>query len=244
MNNTIDYIDVHAHILPGVDDGSGSMEETIRMLQIANKQQIRIIIATPHYAVGAKNLPAEELVTIKDRVQVEAVKINKDMQILLGNELFYSDSILEALKSGKALTLAGSRYALVEFSTRDSYDTMYKGLGNLIRAGYAPIIAHIERYHCFEKKEYLISDLIELGCYIQMNSDSLCGGIFNTEAKSNRKLVSEGLVHFIGSDCHDDKIRVPNMISTVEILQKKCDEGLVNMIFLKNPVSVLENTYI
>lgn len=244
MNKTIGYIDIHAHILPGVDDGSGSMEETVRMLQMANEQQIETIIATPHYAVGAKNLAVEQLEIIRDQVQVEAEKINGNMRILLGNELYYSDSILDALKAKEALTLAGSRYVLVEFSTREQYNNMYKGLGSLIRAGYIPIIAHIERYHCLEKKEHLISELIELGCYIQMNSDSLSGGFFDSEAKANRKLVNQGLVHFIGSDCHDLKLRVPSMKSTVDILQKRCDEGLMNKIFHKNPVSVLENTYI
>lgn len=244
MNKIGGYIDVHAHILPGVDDGSGSMEETIRMLQLALEQQIMIIIATPHYAVGAKNVPVEQLITIRDQVQVEAQKLHKDMQILLGNELYYSDSILDALKSKAALTLADSRYVLVEFSTREAYNVMYKGLDRLIRAGYIPIIAHIERYHCLEKKEYQIADLIELGCYIQMNSDSLHGGIFSTEAKHNRKLVTQGLVHLIASDCHDGMLRIPNMHTASQILKKKCDEGFLKKLFYQNPLSILENTYI
>lgn len=244
MNRTGGYIDIHTHILPGVDDGSRSMEETLQMLRQASEQGIESIIATPHFAVGAKNAPVERLIEIRDQVQEEAIKINPKLQIMLGNELYYSDSVLESLKAKEALTLAGSRYVLVEFSTREAYNTIYKGLSNLIRAGYIPILAHVERYHCMEKNEYQIADLIELGCYIQMNCDSLQGGFFDSEAKHNRKLVNQGMVHFLGSDCHDSKNRVPQMQSAVEILQKRCDEGLLRNLCDKNPVSILENTYI
>ena len=244
MNNTCGYIDIHTHILPGVDDGAESMEETLRMLRLASEQGIRTIIATPHYAVGAKNTSVDLLRELRAQVQLEASKINPELKIMLGNEIYYSDSILDSLKAKEALTLADSKYVLVEFSTRESYNLMYKGLGTLIRAGYIPIIAHIERYHCLEKKDYQIADFVELGCFIQMNCDSLIGGIFDSTVKYNRKLVNKGLVHFLGSDCHDSKNRVPRMQAAVEILQKRCEEGLLNRLCLTNPVSILENTYI
>lgn len=244
MRKTDGFIDIHTHILPGVDDGSGSMEQTVRMLQIAYEQGIRTIIATPHYMPGAKNPTVERLKDIRDQVQAKAAELYSDMKILLGNEIFYSGSAVELLKSKEALTLADSRYVLVEFSTRESHSVIYKGLSELIRAGYLPILAHVERYRCFQKNEYRISDLIELGCYIQMNGDSVLGGILDTEAIYNRKLVRQGLVHFIGSDCHDDKVRIPCMKMAEKTLQKKCDEGLVGQLIYENPFKVLENTYI
>lgn len=242
--NTSSYIDIHAHILPGVDDGSGSMDETIRMLGIAREQGIGSIIATPHYMVGAENTPVEQLLTVCDLVQAEATKLDKDFRILLGNELYYSESIIEALKAKEALTLAGSRYVLVEFSVREDYRTIYKGFGELVRAGYAPILAHVERYQALMKKEHLIVELIELGCYIQMNSNSLIGGIFNTEAAYHRKLLNKGLIHLIASDCHDQEFRVPKMKAVAEVMQKKCEEGLIKQILIDNPLKIIENTYI
>ncbi|MHB8130881.1 MAG: CpsB/CapC family capsule biosynthesis tyrosine phosphatase [Mobilitalea sp.] len=244
MNNRVNYIDIHTHILPGVDDGSGSMEETIRMLQIASEQQITTIIATPHYLSGLKNASVEHLKQLRDQVQAEAYKINKEFKILLGNELFYSESILSALKSKEALTLAGSRYILVEFPVKEVYKTIFRGLGELVRHGYLPILAHVERYHCLNKKADLIGELVELGCYIQMNSSSLIGGIFNSEASWNRKLLTQGLVHFVGSDCHDQKVRVPSMKMAAQLLQKKYDQKLINQIFIENPLKILANTYI
>lgn len=244
MNDFSGYTDIHAHILPGVDDGAQNMDETIRMLQLANDQGITTIIATPHFAIGGKNTPTRTLETIREQVQQEASRINQDMRILLGNELYYSDSVLEALKQREALTLAGSRYVLVEFSPRESYRNIYKAIGNLIRAGYLPILAHVERYQCLRKQEELIREITELGCYIQMNSDSLIGGMFHSEANYNRKLVNQGFVHFIASDCHNSKNRVPCMQTIVNLLQKKCETGLMEQIFGINPRCILDNTYI
>lgn len=244
MKNKLNYIDIHAHILPGVDDGSSSMEETRQMLQQAIEQGIGTIIATPHYAAGAKNASVEQLQQIRELVQEEASKLDNNLKILLGNELYYSESIIDSLKAKEALTLAGSRYILVEFSVNESYRTIYKGLGELVCAGYAPILAHVERYLGLQRREDLMMELNELGCYIQMNSNSLLGGMFHTEANYHRKLFNQGLIHLIGSDCHDKKVRVPRMKVVVEALQKKSDPELMNQIFTRNPLKILENTYI
>jgi protein-tyrosine phosphatase len=240
----MNYIDIHTHILPEVDDGSSSMDETVRMLKKALEQGIKTIIATPHYMAGGKNKSVGELTLIRERVQAEAEKLDKEFSILLGNELYYSDSVIPALKNKEALTLAGSRYVLVEFSPNDIYDRIFRGMGELVRAGYAPVLAHVERYQCLYKREDLVNDLIELGCYIQMNSNSLIGGIFNTEVNQNKKLLYQGMVHLIGSDCHDEKVRIPIMETAVKALRKKCDESFIERIFYINPRKILENTYI
>lgn len=244
MENAAKFIDIHTHILPEVDDGSGSMEETIKMLQLAQEQQIATIIATPHYIPGGRNVPVEVLKQKLEQVQVEASKMNPDMKLFLGNEIYYSDSVIEDLKAGKILTLADSRYVLVEFSTKDTDQHIYRALSGLIRNGYIPILAHVERYRCFYKKEYLIHDLIEAGCYIQMNATSLVGGLLDREAAYHRSLMAQGLIHLLGSDCHDEKVRIPYMIKTAQMMIKKYDESLVNKILFTNPLNVLENKYI
>jgi protein-tyrosine phosphatase len=194
--------------------------------------------------VGANNVTTAELNRIRDEVQARADEIGDGIKLLLGNELYFSRSVIDKLRSGEALTLAGSRYVLVEFSTREHFDPMYQGLSDLIRAGFLPILAHVERYRCLLKKEYRINDFIELGCYIQMNASSLLGSFLDADAIYNRKLLKLGLVHFIGSDCHDDTVRVPCMRMTEKTLQKRCDERLLGRLFYENPLKVLENTYI
>ena len=238
------YIDIHSHILPGVDDGSESIDETIRMLHIAASEGIRTIIATPHYMVGGHNKDASDLMDIRDQVQSEAYKIDKGFKILLGNELYYSQSIIDDLSSGKALTLAVSRYILVEFSYAIDYRIIRRGINDFICNGYIPILAHIERYHSLYKKPDKINELVEMGSYIQINGDSLIGGFLDSEAAYNRKLLNNDLVHFIASDSHNDKTRAPMMRKSIDYLRKKCDMSKLNKITLMNPSKILEDTYI
>lgn len=242
--STIGFYDIHTHILPGVDDGAASMQETVNMLQKAHTQGIKTIIATPHYRVRGKNLPVEELLVIREQVEVEAKKLDKDFRILLGNELYYSDSVIDALNTKQALTLAGSKYVLVEFGFGESYKQIYRGLDKLIQNGYLPVLAHVERYSALQRSASLIHELIELGCYIQMNCNSLIGGLFHSKAAFNRKLVENGLIHFLGSDCHDEKVRIPNMKSAVEVLSKKCEGQVLNRLLYDNPIALLNNTTI
>lgn len=239
-----DFVDLHSHILPGVDDGSKNMDQSVRMLRMAIAEGIRTIIATPHYMVGAKNCPVLQLRSVGDELQKEAAKIDPNMRILLGNEIYYSESVLEAIQSGAALTLSGSRYVLIEFSPKDSFNHIFRGLSGLISAGYLPIVAHMERYGCLHKNSSFAEELINLGCYLQMNCTSLIGGLLDSDAKYHRRLVEQGLIHFLGSDCHDDKVRVPSMARAWKQLQKKYDEEVLNRIFYEHPFKVLENTYI
>lgn len=237
------YIDMHAHILPNVDDGPKSMDETILMLKLAHKQGIRTIIATPHYHVGRRTTPAK-LMEIAGEVQKEAEKIDKDFNILLGNEIFYEDGCLEALKNDRACTMAGSRYVLVEFSLDESYKRIYDGMRDFVMEGYSPIIAHAERYRCLYKKKERVRSLIKLGCYIQVNIDSFQNEFLRFVAPYVRDLIAEGLVHFIATDCHNTDSRIPDMESKLASLYRYIDEGIISKLVVINPSKIIEKKYI
>ena len=244
MNSHNNYIDIHSHILPGVDDGPGSMEQTIRMLHMAAEERITTIIATPHYVFGRKNHPVDVLRDIADQVQQQAYEIDKSFRIFLGNEINYSESVVEDLKEGKALTLAGSRYVLVEFPYGIDFKSMYHGMSKLIYSGYIPILAHVERYYLIHRKPDMVNELIRMGCYIQMNSNSIIGGLLNIKVSYNRKLLQKDMVHFISSDCHSDRVRVPIMQTAVNHLLRKFDDEHIDRIFIHNPTKILEDIYI
>jgi len=238
------YFDIHAHILPGVDDGAADMKQTIRMFQMAASEQITAIIATPHYICGRENPNPEYLVELKCQVQEAALSINKDLRIFLGNEIYYSESVVGDLRQGKALTLADSRYVLVEFSKGERFNAIYQGIRELTRHGYIPILAHAERYMCLHGKTDLIDELVKAGCYIQVNVGSIMGGIMNMNAAFVRKLINRGLVHFIGSDSHNDGIRAPVMKTAVKHMLKRCNRENAWRILHENPQKILENTCI
>lgn len=244
MGSSSGYFDIHSHILPGVDDGASTMSLTRRMLKIAASEQITAIIATPHYICGKKNPDSDYLEELRCKVQEAAADINKEFKIYLGNEIYYSESVIEDLKCGRALTLAKSRYVLVEFPTNEKYKAIYHGIGNLIRNGYMPILAHTERYISLQGRNDLIEELIKAGCYIQVNCKSITGSIVNLEAFYLRKLINKGLIHFISSDCHSDRSRAPIMETAVKYLIKSCDKDITDKILYENPAKILENTYI
>lgn len=243
MQEFVGYTDIHSHILPGVDDGASDLNESRQMLKIAYEQGIRTIIATPHYNMGSSrsvSLLQERLAL----VQKEAYDIDHNFRIFLGNEIYYEDGCLEAVQQKKALTLAQSRYVLIEFSTSESYTKLYQAMQEFILSGFIPIIAHIERYECLRKKEDRLEELAKLGCYLQVNADSVLGGFLDSEAAFLRRLLTQGKAHFIATDCHDVSIRSPKLVATLKKLSKSMDEGGIHRLLNVNPTMVLNNKYI
>lgn len=238
----MNYTDIHSHLLPGIDDGSSSMAETVELIKMAAEQGIRTIIATPHYS--GRSADTEQVRKLTGRVQQEAEKIDKRIRIFPGSETFYEDGCQEAIMENRACTLADSRYVLIEFRPGESYQRIYSGMQNFILEGYYPVIAHMERYQCLWKKKERIISLITLGCYMQVNAGSLMGGIFNSEASYLKKLISEGLIHFIGSDCHNQNDRRPVMEDCLNGLKKKIMDQAMEHIVHVNPNKIIENKFI
>jgi protein-tyrosine phosphatase len=170
------FIDIHSHILPDMDDGSDSIEETMEILKTAYSEGIRTMIATPHsYSEGSGNIVEdidrrlEEIRKIADRPPIEIYK---------GCEIYYTHEVPELLSEKKLPVLAGSRYVLVEFSPVTEYIYITNALRNIMLAGYSPIVAHVERYMAVTKEIGRIEELIDMGAYIQVNAKSITGESF------------------------------------------------------------------
>lgn len=236
------FYDIHTHIVPNVDDGSKSLNETRAMLEIAYQDGIRSIIATPHYILG-RSAGRERIREKYELLKEEAARISDDLYVYLGNELYYSSGILDELQEGNAFTLAESRYVLVEFSVSASFREIKQGILDLMMSGYRPILAHIERYQALKEIE-VVDELSDTGCYFQINSSSFLGGFMDRRAKYCKKLICSGYVHLIGSDCHNTKERRPMMNQTYQYLCKYVNQERLNEIFFENPQRILENKYI
>lgn len=204
----IRIIDIHAHILPGVDDGARDWEESREMLREAYRQGIRHIVATPHYS--RDGLPGD-LPGLAERLEKEALEIAPDYRISLGQETYYHEGLVENLREGKGLTLAGSRYVLVEFDPGVPYPDLFQAVRKMTMARYIPVIAHMERYACLREDENL-PGLLQCDCRLQMNYSSLEGkGIWDREALWCRRQVMEGRIWCLGTDMHRMDYRKPDM---------------------------------
>ena len=239
------YIDMHDHLLPGVDDGSQTMEETLDLIEIEYQQGVRKIIFTPHYMLHKNSYTYEELDKKLEEVRTRVAAVHPDMEFYLGNEILYENGIEADLRAGNLIhTMAGSRYVLVEFNIKISWQEFYNAMKTVTELRYRPIIAHVERYRCITGHEDRVRELRRLGVYLQMNAESLDGGFFDEEVRWCRRLVKDGYIDFISSDAHDMETRTPDMGDAIKWVTKKCGEDMVDALFRENAEMVIANKYI
>ena len=238
------YVDIHTHILPGVDDGSKNMEMTENMLRMAYEEGVRTIYATPHYGSGKEKYDNDYLMEQYEKVKEKALSTGEDgIELLLGNEIYYRNDSVEDVKAGKALTMNNTKYVLVEFDTGIRYKDMYAALQKFVLAGYRPVLAHIERYECLIKKYDELYNLRNLGVFMQVNASTVIPR-FNQTASFCRKLIREGYISFLGSDCHRIEWRPPCMESGVAVLKKKTPDIIMDKLLYSNPDKLYNNAFL
>lgn len=230
----IHVIDIHAHILPGVDDGAVDWEETRAMLQMAYENGIQKIAATPHTCrQGSRSL--RKLVR---QLQEYAWEIDPDYTIVLGQELFYREGLVERLERGEALTLNGTQYVLVEFQPDVSFSYLYQSIRTLRCHGYLPVLAHAERYECLMKEEKLIP-IRQIGCLIQMNYQSIGGRCWNKKTRWCRTQIRNDRVDLLATDMHHASYRTPDISKSMTWIKKHCTRTQIRRMTLENPEKVL-----
>ena len=237
-------IDIHSHALPGVDDGARDTETAIEMLRIMYDEGITEAILTPHYHRGHMQ---KDIATVRSRFDELVYRAKEDdvashIRLLLGCELYYYPSAVEWLEEGRVSSMAGSDYVLLEFGYTMEKRTIIEGVSNVVRAGYRPIIAHVERYEGLKFKPENVRELVECGAYIQVNSESVGRGFGSRRFVS--KLLREDLVHFVATDAHDTGSRRPRLRSAAMYIHKHFGEEACRRIFTDNPALVAENGYI
>lgn len=218
--------DIHCHILPGVDDGSQDMEMTMDMLSIAYEEGTRDIILTPHYILEKNRYTYDDLDKRFKKLckEVEESRKFPDLNLYLGNEILYEEGILTKLRQGDIHTMNGTRYVLVEYNIRTPYAEILHSIDELVEARYIPIIAHVERYITLEGWIKHIEELIDKGCYLQMNISSVEGGFLNENKRWCRKLLKKGYITFLGTDAHNTDSRAPYTQEYISWIKKRCGE--------------------
>ncbi|MBR1910214.1 MAG: hypothetical protein IJ821_06475 [Lachnospiraceae bacterium] len=233
--------DIHSHIIYHIDDGSRDIEESVKLIMLAAEQGASDIIATPHYYVecptDSKRIK-EKLQDIREAVQEAGIKVN----LYPGNEVLYFDSMTERLKTGEILTLAGSRYTLIEFYPLESYKTILKCVRNVRNAGFLPVIAHAERFKGL--RENGLSEVISLGAYIQLSTEPIgrkgFGALFDGETRFVREALKHREVHFLGTDMHRVDTRPPVIRDAMEWISKNLDKDYANRILFVNGLKMTE----
>ena len=235
------FVDIHCHILPGVDDGSQTPEETKAMLQKAWDEGIQIMVATPHYH---KQRWKNDIELIKKQLLLTrklAKEVHPKMQICLGMEIYYGEDVPELLKEGRVVSIRKSRYILVEFSPGDEFQYILSAVRKLQMSGHTVIIAHIERYNCLRKDISNVEYLREMGAYLQVNTGSITGSYGRSVKKFLREVLKAHLVQLVGTDAHGSERRTPKMQEAYKDVVKRCGEEYADQIFGQNAKKVLRN---
>ena len=236
-----EFTDIHCHILPGLDDGAENFEEAENMLRTAYIEGIRRIIATPHNYATRKSASAEKIRECVQWMNMYAKECNIPISLYYGNEVYYRSGIADLLEKGEILTLADSRYVLVEFEPSVEFTYLRDGMGALLRYGYFPILAHAERYDCLYAKKGRIKELRNSGIYFQVNASSCLHGFMSEDRKRIKMLLNEASIHFIGTDAHSNRTRAPRIRQCAGYLYKKLGKEKAQNILFTNPEAIIQD---
>lgn len=227
-------IDIHAHCIPGIDDGPESLEEAMILIEQAAQQGVTDIIATSHFHLPAydnEGLQAQQA-QLMEAISAAGIPI----MIHSGNEAYADEHTRLHLKRGTINTLAGSKYVLLELPEYRLYPSHKEIIYDLQRDGYKVILAHADRYPYLMLDLDQFTSLINTGCYIQVNASFI---LHNT--KDAVRMIEAGYIHFIASDMHHHNER-PNLMKTVKAtLIEHCGHQLAEKILEENPRHILEN---
>ena len=234
------YTDIHCHVIWGVDDGAETEEEMLKMLREAAADGIDKIICTPHVTPGVYRFPQEDFdahyATAEEYIRSEGLGIT----LYRGAELLYTDNTPRLLAEGKASTLAGSRYAMIEFSPTHSWDFIKGALQKVYRVGCIPVIAHMERYPAIKNLDQVRELRKKYGALVQINARTMTKKIPFFRRKFFDGLFNERLVDFIATDNHSMPGRETCMRAGMEAIEAKYGKDIADRLIAKPAILLAE----
>ncbi|MCQ2456193.1 MAG: hypothetical protein MJ096_02445 [Clostridia bacterium] len=228
--------DIHCHILPRVDDGSGSPEISLAMAACAAHDGIKAVVATPHLEVPDRE--AAELFSSRlSELRRAAEEREIPLKILPGAELLGSTDLADA--PIERFTLNGTKYLLVEFFPDDFPERVIYVLESVRERGFVPVVAHPERYDFVADDPGICEEFKDLGCLIQLTTQSVVGDFGRTCARVSASLIEWGLADVVASDAHSDRWRRPVLSEACAYVGARYGEELAARLFIKNPLAVI-----
>lgn len=220
------FIDIHQHLLYGIDDGPSKQREMFGMLDAAAAQGIKEIIATPHVMPGVYSLDVKQYEKALAEARAYCADKLRGMIVYGGAEIFYTANTCRMLAERRIPTMAGTDMVLVEFSPDIRYEVMRDALGELLACGFRPVIAHVERYRCLTfwpaRAERLKR---ECEVYFQMNCSVALGGRGIVARMFADRMLRQKLIDVLASDSHGVTIRPNRLAEAYKAIAEKYGEG-------------------
>ena len=234
-------IDIHCHILPEVDDGSRSLNESIEMAMIAKEQGITKIVNTSHYHPDFRYKKGEELLKELEDFNNVLKENMIDIEVLIGNEIYYTKDLIKEIDELDFYTLNNSRYILIELPPTNFPKDLCNKVYELKEKNYIPVFAHVERYREVQENPELIYEVINAGAIIQVNSHSILGKSGKELQKVCNTLLNRNMVHVVGTDAHSSKRRTPIFLDAYKYVSEKYSKEMADDLFIKNNNAIINN---
>lgn len=213
-------IDLHCHILPGIDDGSRSLDMSLEMARMAVDDGITMTACTPHIYPGLYMNDTEGITAARDQLQREFDDRGIPLQLTIGADVHLVPGLLDGLRAGKVPTLHGTRYLLLEPSHHVAPPHFQDSVFRLVAEGYVPVITHPERLTWVEDHYPVFADLVRQGAWMQLTAASLTG-VFGARAKYwSERFLDDGLTHILATDAHSSGRRSPIMSKARAIAER------------------------
>lgn len=233
-------IDFHSHILPGVDDGSKNIEESKKIILEARDLGFEKIISTSHYAYDCYEIPEYK----RKEMIIELNQEEDFPEIILGSEIFASYNMLDFLKEGKASTINGTNYILIELPLRATIPNLKDLIIKLQENNYRLILAHPERYSIIQNDFNYLYELQEMGVLFQCNYASIIGYYGFSAKITVKKILKNELASFLGSDVHRAETIYKDFPKIMKKLRKIISPEYLEKLTLLNAEAILRNEMI
>jgi protein-tyrosine phosphatase len=239
MSSKSTFTDIHCHIVPGIDDGSANLTDSLSMARTAEADGTKSIVATPHQLGANSQVSAEAIrqgvADLQTTLNAEGVGVS----VLPGADVRIEPELPKLVKQGKVLTLADKgKHVLLELP-HETYFPLEPLLAALSRQGLVGILSHPERNRGIIKNPDVMWDVVEAGGLLQITAGSLTGAFGRSPQKIAELCVTERLIHFIASDAHDKKNRPFGMRAAYDTIIEMAEEGLAELVCCENPAKVV-----
>ncbi len=233
-------IDMHCHLLPGIDDGAKDLDMSLELAKQAVEEGIHTVIVTPHHNNDRFWTPSEIVIPAVEQLQMRFIEAGITLQILPGQEIHVNDAFFEALDQGTFQTLGDSNYLLLEFPSISYPHNIDEIFHELKIKGYRVIIAHPERNRALWGQTNLLQDWVDQGVSLQVTSHSVSGLFGKKPQQEALDWIEKGFVHLVASDAHHPKSRSLRMKDAFQVIEQKYGKKVVDCL-IKNGESLLLN---
>jgi protein-tyrosine phosphatase len=234
-------IDLHCHILPGIDDGAVDLPVSLAMAEALVVDGVTTVACTPHILPGVYHNSGPEIRAAVQQLQDVLDEERIPLHLVAGADVHIAPNLVSGLQSGHLLSLADTRYVLIEPPHNLLPPRLEECFFDLLAAGYVPILTHPERLSWINAHYATVERLFEAGVWMQVTAGSLAGAFGRNPLYWAERMLDEGRVHFLATDAHDTKRRPPNLSEGRELAAKRVGDGEAEHLVVSRPEGVLRD---